>query len=62
MNRVMPRKIVEVLPSGAALTWTEGDAGATQDATVGGRRVVEVLPSGAELTWTDDGGDEAAAA
>ncbi len=62
MERVVPRKIVEVLPSGAALTWTEGDdAGATPDAPGGARRVVEVLPSGAALTWTDDNGAEAAA-
>jgi hypothetical protein len=63
MDRVMPRKIVEVLPSGAELTWTEGDdAGATPDALGDGRRVVEVLPSGAALTWTDDDDAGAAAA
>ncbi len=61
MERVVPRKIVEVLPSGAALTWTEGDdAGATRDAPGDGRRVVEVLPSGAELSWIE-GGSAAAA-
>ena len=70
MERAMPRTIVEVLPDGAEVSWTEGDAAGPTRALPGPesrvvevlpdgrRRFVEVMPSGAELSWIEGGGSD----